>query len=192
MPVNTKLRWLTVCLILAAVVHLVVVYATPVVLTTVTLNRLLENAPANAMFHHQAGVTTVANEELANPTMLVSTCIYDVTEAPLRIETFVPKTFWSLALYTRDREAFFLLNESQTPIDNVTIDLVGPTSAREYLKQDISVPIIESPKDQGIAVIRILVSDETKRAAINDMREASTCALIEEMRTIVVPRLKPS
>ena len=180
MPINTKLRWLTVCLILAAVVHLVVVYATPVVLTTVTLNRLLEQAPANTMFHH-----------LPNPSLLISTCIFDVTEQPLRIETFIPPAFWSLALYTRDREAFFLLNESQTPVKDVTIDLVGPTSARDYLRQDISVPIIESPKDQGIAVMRVLVSDETKRATIDELRQASNCALVEQNRPQIVPRLKP-
>lgn len=192
MPLNSNLRWLTVCLILAAVVHLVVVYATPVVLTTVTLNRLLEQSPANAMFHHPSGVTTVANEERSNPLLLISTCIFDVTEQPLRIEAFVPPAFWSLALYTRDREAFFMLNESQTPVKDVTIDLVGPTSARDYLRQDISVPIIESPKDQGIAVMRILVSDETKRATINEMRQASNCALVEQTRPTVVPRLKPA
>ncbi len=192
MPLNTKLRWLTVCLILAAVVHLVVVYATPVVLTTVTLNRLLEKTPANQMFHHPQGTSTVANEELSNPLMLISTCVFDVTEKPLRIEAFVPPTFWSLALYTRDRKPFFMLNESQTPIENVTIDLVGPTSARDYLRQDISVPIIESPNDQGIAVIRILAADERKRGTIDDLRQSSVCALVEQTGPTIVPRLKPS
>ncbi len=191
MPINTKLRWLTVCLILAAVVHLVVVYATPVVLTTATLNRLLENAPANTMMHHPVSDTVFANQDLSNPAMLVSTCIFDVTQTPLRIEALVPPAFWSLALYTRDRKAFFVLNESQTPIDNVTIDLVGPSSERTYLRDDILVPIIEAPQDQGIAVVRILVSDETKRDVIEDMRTSTRCTLIEKMRPIVVPRLKP-
>ena len=191
MPLNSNLRWLSVCVILAAAVHLVVVYATPVVLTSLTLNRLLEKAPANSMFHHPEGTVTMAKEELANPNMLVSTCIFDVTEKPLRVETLVPDTFWSLAMYTRDRKAFFVLNESQTPVKNVTIDLVGPTSGRDYLKQDISVPIIESPNDQGIIVIRMLVSDEKKRNDLIEMHNASRCGLVENTRPTVVPRLKP-
>lgn len=189
---NTKLRWLTVCLILAAVVHLVVVYATPVVLTTITLNRLLEKAPANAMFHHADAHSAEANKSLGDPAVLLSTCIFDVTQAPLRIEALVPATFWSLALYTHDRKTFFVLNESQTPIENVTIDVVGPSSARDYLREDILVPIIESPSDQGIAIIRVLVSDEKKRGTINEMREASNCKIVDRVKPNIVPRLKPS
>ncbi len=191
MPLNTNLRWLSVGVILAATVHLVVVYATPVVLTSLTLNRLLEKAPANTMFHHPEGTITMAKEELANPNMLVSTCVFDVTKKPLRVETLVPETFWSLAMYTRDRKAFFVLNESQTPVKNVTIDLVGPTSGRDYLKQDMSVPIIESPNDQGIIVMRMLASDQNKRNDLREMRTASRCALVENTRPTVVPRLKP-
>ena len=191
MPLNSNLRWLSVCVILAAAVHLVVVYATPVVLTSLTLNRLLEIAPANTMFHHPEGTVTMAKEELANPNMLISTCVFDVSNKPLRVETRVPETFWSLAMYTRDRKAFFVLNESQTPVKNVTIDLVGPTSARDYLKQDISVPIIESPNDQGIIVMRVLASDQDTRNDLSEIRTASRCALVENTRPTVVPRLKP-
>lgn len=174
-------RHLMFALVLAALTHLVVVWAVP----RVVMWRLAVNAPAElkqpgAVYlppltdHHQRRVV------MPSPDLLYASCAFDVSTRPLRIRAD-PKTrsYWSIALYASQSDNFFVVNDVQAAGQPVDLVLVGPGAVASPALP-AGARAVQAPTRRGLLLMRVLVSDPVRElAAAEAARRTLRCEPID-------------
>ena len=98
---------------------------------------------------------------------LYAVCIYDLTQAPLRI-TASPglDTYWSIALYAANSDNFFVINDRQVGKGAVDIWLVSPDGNARTPPVPAGAQVVVSPSKEGFLLMRVLTSDYASEAAV--------------------------
>lgn len=167
------LTWLTLILILAAILHTVIFVATPYVIMRVTLNRLAELVGG----YNLIGVPlkTDATTRLVvrpSPDLAYAACIFDVSRAPVRITAPKSKFYSSLALIGDNSDNFFVVNDRQvsTRFDVVVIAANAPAP---NLPADAT--LVRAPSTQGLALVRYFIPSDAEFAEVDQLRHTATC-----------------
>ncbi len=132
----------------------------------------------------QQGVGTIAHGERStaasrqivrpSPDLLYSTCIFDVSQRPLKVTTAAPSdTYWSVAFYAANTDNFFVLNDRQAQEKPATIVIVG--RGQTLLPQGENVIVVSAPTDRGLVLFRTLINDDTREADLDQQRRAAKC-----------------
>ena len=127
-PPAVWLRRTLIVLGLAALVHLLAVWATPYIIMRV----LMDGSAARGLYQHNqaafpppvdAAVKTVV---MPSPDLLYSVCAYDLSDGPVRIGAN-PRlaTYWSLALYGANSDNFFVVNDRLSAVIPVNLLVVN-------------------------------------------------------------------
>jgi uncharacterized membrane protein len=168
-----RLLWIVAALAAAALVHVATIHLVPIVLMRVAMSRMAAEAGVN-----RAGFAPRADEESRavvrpSPDLLYSSCVFDVSEAPLRVRAEIPAgTYWSISFFAANTDNFFKLNDREMPGGSVELVLARrgqrfelPPGARR----------IEAASDRGIVLTRTLVDDESRLAELDRARRSFTC-----------------
>jgi uncharacterized membrane protein len=170
------LRGLLLLIAVAAVVHLLAVWALP--------RAIMWRLSATASAEERAGVylppmtdATQRRVVMPSPDLLYATCSIDVSERPLRIRAD-PKTpnYWSIALYASSSDNHFVLNDRQA--GGVPVDLVvmGP---KAYAQAPVLPPgarVVNAPTPKGLLLMRVLVADyAAEREVVEAARRTLRC-----------------
>jgi uncharacterized membrane protein len=105
--------------------------------------------------------------------LLYSVCAYDVSKAPLRISASVPDTYWSLSFFASNTDNFFVINDREVQANPADILLVGP--AMSY-KNPGNAQVVTSPSSRGVALIRILITDENSIEELTEIQRQASCS----------------
>lgn len=169
-------RWLfriLATLALAAVFHVLTVRAVPT-LTMIDLGRKGKDMGRIVnVLYHQPRVTADSRVVVRpSPDLLYSVCAYDVSKAPLRISASVPDTYWSLSFFASNTDNFFVTNDREVKTNPVDILLVGPGTS---YKNPGNLQVVASPSTRGVALIRILITDEDTIEELTQIQRQASC-----------------
>ncbi len=159
-------------LLIAAIAHLAIIFATPRVLMNVAFDRLSAGG-ANAW--RIADRVTPLSRTIVRPSpdFAYSACAYDLADGPLTIRVGSWHAYWSLSLYAANSDNYFVIDDreahSGTEIVLVRRRRDGPEDAAR---------VVQSPSTRGIALIRRLAptSDEYNRA--REVARGDVCGAI--------------
>jgi uncharacterized membrane protein len=174
-------RWLftiLATLALAAVFHVLTVMAFPRVMMLAFALKVKDPGRTQNVLYHQPRVTAASRlVVMPSPDLLYSACAYDVSKAPLRISASVPDTYWSLSLFASNTDNFFVINDQEIKASPVDILLVGP--GMEY-KNPGKARVVASPSSRGVALIRILITDENRIEELAEIQRQAFCRPVDQ------------
>lgn len=125
----------------------------------------------------QAGAEPLSS---LDPWMLHAVCRFSLAEGPVRITADLPEDFWSIAVFDRRGRNIYSLNDrsaERTRLDLAIITPVQMAQLRQDPPQSLERAIvIELPIEEGLALLRVLVADETKFSEATESVRSADCS----------------
>ncbi|MDX5416332.1 MAG: DUF1254 domain-containing protein [Alphaproteobacteria bacterium] len=164
--------WIAGAAALAAVFHILTVFALPYGI----MNRAMAGISSQAGGVNKATYpdrATAASRGIVRPSpdLLYTACVYDVSDRPVRLTSPVPDTYWSLSAFAANTDNFFVVNDRQVPSKRIEIILTG----REDMVVEGGVPVIVAPSTRGIVLFRSLVPTDDAAVEIDALRRQANC-----------------
>jgi uncharacterized membrane protein len=171
-------RWLAlapVTLALAGVMHVAMVKAIPIAITTIFMKRLGQQAGVNHVVAN--GLPTDKSRAVVKPSpdLLYAACIYDVSRGPVHMAIKPPETYWSLSLYAGNTDNFFKLGAADTTSGTVEIVLGRPADAATAKARYPSATFVPAASEAGVMLARILVLDHATEAIALAAQKSVRC-----------------
>jgi uncharacterized membrane protein len=174
-------KWLLMILAtlaLAAVFHVLTVMAFPKAIMVALDWKSKDMGRSSNVLYHQPRVTADSRVVVRpSPDLLYSVCAYDVSEAPLRISASVPDSYWSLSFFASNTDNFFVINDREVKANPVEILLVGPGMS---YKSPGNAQVVTSPSTRGVALIRILITDEDRIEELTKIQRQASCSPVDQ------------
>lgn len=164
-------------LIVGAIVHVALIFATPRVLMHVAMSRI--GAPGENAWHLGDRVTAASRQIVRpSPDFAYSACVFDLSEGPVVITATPWDAYWSLSLYGANSDNFFVIDDREAHY-GAEITLVRRGAAQP----EGASMIIESPSARGIALIRRLAPTPALYNAASRVAEEDVCASVAQLRS---------
>ena len=174
-------RWLfriVATLLLAAAFHVLTVVAYPRAIMLALAWKGKDLGQKSNMLYHGPRVTAASRTVVRpSPDLLFSVCAYDVSKAPLRISASVPDTYWSLSFFASNTDNFFVINDREVKANPAEIVLVGPGMS---YKTPGNAQVVTSPSNRGVALIRILITDENRLEELIKVQRQASCRPVDQ------------
>ncbi len=159
--------WCLLTAILTAIVHYAFVLAYPYLVMSVAIRRGTKMLGKNSITHKPKPTAEFRDVVRPSPDLIYSGCVFDVSEAPLRIQATLPGTYMSLSLYGNNTDNFFGINDLEIDGTRLELLLIGPKS---LVVGDGSIPIVRAPSNRGIMLFRYFVSDGAEAEKVEAAR----------------------
>jgi uncharacterized membrane protein len=160
-------------LVLAAVVHLLAVWALP----RVIMHRLSTTAlpgERTAVVLPPMTDHTQRRVVMPSPDLLYAACALDVTERPMRVRADLRTPHYSsIALYASNSDNFFVVNDRQAAAGSVDLVLVGPKPYARAPAIPSGARTVTAPSAKGLLLMRVLVADTAKDLAAAEAARAT-------------------
>ena len=165
-------------LALAAAFHVLTVMAFPRAIMVALAWKAKDLGQSSNVLYHQPRVTADSRVVVRpSPDLLYSVCAYDLSKAPLRISASVPDTYWSLSFFASNTDNFFVINDREVKANPVDILLVGPGMS---YKNPENAQVVMSPSNRGVALIRILITDENRIEELTKIQRQASCSPVDQ------------
>lgn len=175
MNTNTSTNWRLHAagfVVVAALVHLLAVWAAPTVIMRVVGNKMAHMDTQAGTLHSPKVTAQSRSVVMPSPDMLYSLCTFDLAKSPLHI-TANPAlaSYWSIALYAANSDNFYVLNDRQAQGRPVDLQLVSHDSP------DVGKPgVVVAPSDTGLLLMRVLTGNyEAEKAVLEPARRTLQC-----------------
>ncbi len=170
------MKWIktaAIVLILSVIFHLIFITVFPGAMMYAVLRVIRGDRAVNDIYHGELDTAGSDPVPMTSPNLLKSTCIFDVSEKPLRITASVPDTYWSISFYASNTDNFFVRNDEQVPSKEIKLLLVN----REYPHTG-KEGVVVSPTDTGFMIIRMLI---TRPEGMKELKEIQGKAVVEQL-----------
>ncbi len=165
--------WLAFTLALAAVIHWAAIAYAPNLIMWRAMTAIGSKG-VNAIQHTPRATAASRTIVKPSPDLLYSTCVFDLSRAPLKITTAAPTdTYWSVAFYADNTDNFFVLNDTMAKGQPATIILVG--KGQNVPPQPEGTTIVAAPGEKGVVLFRTLINDDAREAELDTQRRAANC-----------------
>jgi uncharacterized membrane protein len=164
--------WISLTLVTAALVHAGSLVALPYV----AMNRALAILGSRNTMHHLARADANSRSVVRpSPDLLYSACPYDLSKGPLEVHATVPHdTYWSISAFDDDTNNWFVLDDRQTEHSKLDLVVQAPDRDKEVAASDHR-QVVTSPTERGLLLIRVLINNDDRLAAIDRTRRLATC-----------------
>jgi uncharacterized membrane protein len=146
---------LAATLAIAALTHLVAVWAVPRVIMARTIAALDTLGAHNRPLHPPRPTDRSRGVVMPSPDLLYTACSFDLGAGPLRVSAPIPATYWSVALFADNTDNFFVLDDRAAGTPSVDILLIGPG---EHVEAAAGERLVRAPSRRGIVLFRTLIS----------------------------------
>ena len=174
----TARRWIglgVITLVLAAGLHGLIVWLIPHAITFAFVRSVSKQVGYNAVLTPPLPTHQSRRVVAPSPDLLYTVCVFDVSAGPVRIAARRPQGYWSLALYDRNSDNFFGINDNEIRGDTVELILgLGPADASITAKFP-SATYVQTPRSTGVMLSRILVLDPANMQAERDAQSSVRC-----------------
>jgi uncharacterized membrane protein len=183
-----RLPWVLAGLIAAGIIHILVVFAIPVLAERDAWGRLSAAMKPNTLAI--ADGKTVPRLPFTSPDVATAYCLFDLSKGNLAVISPMPEAAWSLTLSTRSGENFYLVAgaDAKRPQARLLIiphDRLPEEASTEKTEEGGEQSIIVSPSYTGIVAIRAPLRGESFRAqALEGLRKAR-CEFQERLEPVV-------
>ncbi len=167
-------------LMLAGIIHIVTVLMVPSFATSDAWAEMRRFGRVGTF--HTLPMAEAGTERLTglDPRMLHAVCLFSLADGPVRITANLPDDFWSIAVFDRRGRNAYSINDRSA--DGLDLDLAVITPVQmAQLRQDPpealeTAIVIELPIEEGIALLRVFVADETLLPQARAALETADCA----------------
>jgi uncharacterized membrane protein len=169
--------WIALTLVVAGLVHAGSLYALPYF----AMDRALSILGDRNVMHHLARADANSRGVVRpSPDLLYSACPYDLKKGPLEVRATVPHdTYWSISAFDDDTNNWYVLDDRGT--DSGKLDLViQPPDRDKEVAATAHRLVVTSPTRRGLILIRTLINDEDRFAAIDRTRRLATCGALTD------------
>jgi uncharacterized membrane protein len=138
--------------------------------------RLSQNGAAVNVWTHAPRMTEDVRVIVQpSPDLAYSSCVYDLTDGPVRLQVTPWGDYMSLSLFAANTDNFYTLNDRQMGAAPgvVILRLQGQTVAEA--DATAARAVVESPSARGVALIRRLAPSSDAFAAAEKARETDRC-----------------
>ncbi|MGD0143220.1 MAG: DUF1254 domain-containing protein [Rhizomicrobium sp.] len=164
--------WIAVTIVVAALVHVGSLYALPYLV----MDRAFSILGDRNTMHH--GARADANSHgivRPSPDLLYSTCPYDLSKGPLEVRAVIPRdTYWSVSAFDDETNNWYVLDDRQAERGKLDLVVQSPDRDKEIAATAHRL-VVNSPTRRGLILIRTLIADEDRFAAIDRTRRLATC-----------------
>ena len=167
-------------LLLGGIIHIAVVFLVPYFAEHDAWAEV-HSLGADAQFHLLSGASGASAPVAAlDPWMLQTVCSFSLADRPVRIRASLTDDFWSIAIFDRRGRNVYSLNDraaERAQLDLVVLTPVQMAQVRQNPPQSLEDAIVvDLPIENGFAVIRLFVPDESKRAEARAALASADCA----------------
>lgn len=164
--------WIAGTVVLAAVFHILTVFALPYGIMNRAMAGIERQAGgANKALYPEPVTAAARGIVRPSPDLLYTACVFDVGTQPLRLTSPVPDTYWSLSMFAANTDNFFVVNDRQARSGSIEIVLAVDDSA----KSANGAPVVVAPTSRGIILFRSLIASDEAQTEIDAMRRQSRC-----------------
>ncbi len=179
-----RVFWLLTVGLVAVATHIAYVLFAPGWFFQQRLNATTDGKPDNSFF-------VVAPEKqaqlfpLATPDDVVGVCKYDLGSGKLVLSANLPRTYWTMSIYTQSGKQVYALNDVQAGSSAFSIDV---SRSKTMLEQVFSNPEaedagqienlgwrVETSERRGLAIVWIPLSDALMRPRVEAIIKESRC-----------------
>lgn len=182
----TRLLLATTCgLILAAGVHIAVIFAVPAFAENDAFGRLQET-----LSEDQAQIISPVGGAptwlpLPDPATAVAACAFDLSDGPVRVTAKTGQDFLSFSFHTKTRGVFFAVTDRAAIRGELELVVMTPRQLDEArAAEDENDPSrdvrIVAPQEQGYVVVRVAAPRPSQRAQAEEAAKAVTCTVDED------------
>ncbi|MES2989142.1 MAG: DUF1254 domain-containing protein [Pseudomonadota bacterium] len=170
-------RWgipLLIGLVTALIAYQVALVVAPRVLMGLAMSRIEKFGGPNRFTHSPLADDKSRAIVRPSPDLAYSSCPFDLSEGPLRIDA-VPVTaapYWSLSVFDAQTDAVFVRNAVDAAAAPFRVAIVGPGQVAPAGYTPVRVS-----GTRGIALVRILIADKARFAEIDAARRATICGI---------------
>jgi uncharacterized membrane protein len=86
-------------------------------------------------------------------------------------------SYWSLSFFASNTDNFFVINDREVKAKRLDILLVGPGTPD---KSHGNAQVVTSPSNRGVALIRILITDENRIEELTKIQRQASCSPVDE------------
>lgn len=169
-------------LFVAVAVHAVAVLAVPALTRENRWATLAQVLNPNEAFVLPAASPDGQVFDEMDPEVLLAVCRYDLEPGPLRFSLPEAPSYWSLALYHLDKTAYYSFNDRSAAEVAREVYLLLPEQAPDFwAEREGATPplVVTAPDAEGMAVLRMLVPDETLAARYRGLASEFSCTTAE-------------
>ena len=162
-------------------VHVVTLFTLPHFVMAQALGKISQDGGYNAVRHIARADEHSRAVVRPSPDLLYSTCPFDLSKGPLRVQATVPPgTYWSVSVFDANTNNIFVVNDRQAKDGKVDFVVLPPISAISGgSATTFATPpnAIRSPSTKGLVLFRTLINDEARFAVIDAARRKVTCGI---------------
>ncbi|MBZ6076378.1 DUF1254 domain-containing protein [Microvirga puerhi] len=172
-------------LVLAAGVHIAIIFAAPSFAENDAFNRLQET-----LTEDQAQLISPAGGEktwlpLPDPATAVAACAFDLSDGPVRVTAKPGQDFLSFSFHTKTRGVFFAVTDRAAIRGELELVVMTPRQLDEArAAEDENDPSrdvrIVAPQEQGYIVVRVAAPRPSQRVQAEEAAKAVTCTIDED------------
>jgi uncharacterized membrane protein len=164
--------WMLATLIVAGIVHVASVMATPHIVMHLTM-AAMERRGVNTMLFAKRPTADSRGVVRPSPDLLYSSCVFDLDAAGGMVRVHargLPNTYWSVSLFDADTNNFYVLNDREAKNGTVDFTIVGADQGK--------LPpgtVVRAPTRHGLVLFRTLIDDEKRVDGIDRARRDAVC-----------------
>jgi len=176
-------RWIKsgcIVLALAVALHVLVVWLIPRAITAVFLRRIAAQAGYNQVVLPPLPTEKSRDVVKPSPDLLYALCIFDISAGPVRISALPSPGYWSIALYARNSDNFFHLNDLEVKGDRVELILSAAGQNAELKARYPDAIVVHPASTVGLMLTRSLVLDPDNIKTVIEARSSTHCAPLKD------------
>ena len=161
---RNAVTWVVFTLLLAAIVHVGVVFAIPYAVGI----RLRSLGEANTLIHAARPSGDDNPVRRSSPDMVYTGCSFDLSDGPLHVSAPVPTSdlYMSVSCFALNTDNFYVKNDRQVD-GEFNFVLVGPDAPAHDIDD---TEFVRSPTTTGGILIRYFIGDGTRQDEIEALR----------------------
>jgi uncharacterized membrane protein len=176
-------RWIkNACIVLglAGTLHVLVIWLIPRAITAVFLRRIAAGAGYNQVVLPPLPTDKSRDVVKPSPDLLYALCVFDLGAGPVRISVKPSQGYWSIALYARNSDNFFHLNDREVKGDRVELILSDARDSDALRARYPDAIHVHPESSVGLMLARSLVLDANDMKAVIDARSSTRCAALKD------------
>lgn len=176
-----RLYWLVATLLVAVVAHLGFVLFAPKLVMADKLDAIRQAAGEGALkvLTPEEQRAFIGQEDAG---LVHALCLYDLDHGPVRIFAVVPRSYWSISIYSSAGDNFYSFNDRQADVDRLALllkleeSVLAPGDDVDAVAPEGDTLEVLSPTSRGVAVFRALAAEPDERARMAEFLSRSSCA----------------
>ncbi len=183
-----KLPWALAGLAAAGIIHILTVFAIPVLAGGDAWGRLSAVMKPNTLAI--ADGKSAPRLPFSSPDVAIAYCLFDISKNNVIVKSPLPDAAWSLTLSTRSGENFYLITgadvkKPQARLLIIPADRLPEEASTEKTEEGGEQAIIVSPGQTGIVAIRAPLRGESFRAQVQDELRQARCEIQKRLEPVV-------